>query len=68
MAGKSLLSLDQFSETFTMNLDKKSQTLQTFTGAFCSLLMIIIVGLYAYQKSFIWLNKKDVDILSSTQS
>ena len=30
--------------------------------------MIIIVAAYAYQKTDIWLNRKDIDIMTSTQS
>ena len=35
-------------------------------GSFLTILVFIVVGAYAYQKTDVWLAKKDVDIMSST--
>ena len=36
-------------------------------GSVCSFILLIIVSAYAYQKVDVWMNKKDVDIMSSLQ-
>ena len=36
-------------------------------GSICSVLLFVIMGAYAYQKSDVWMHKKDVDIMTSTQ-
>ena len=63
---KNLLFLDQFGESFTMKIDDTQDTIRTFMGLFCSIILIAIVSSFAYQKTDIWLKMKDVDILSST--
>ena len=50
-----------------MKLDKTTSNVQTFMGSICSILIIFVVGSYAYQKTDVWLNKKDNDIMSATQ-
>jgi len=37
-------------------------------GSLCSILLILVVGVFTFQKIDIWLNKKDVDIVSSISS
>lgn len=48
-----------------MKLDRDRDVLQTFMGSTCTILIAIITILYAYQKTDVWLGKKDVDIMSS---
>ena len=48
-----------------MKLDKNKNSVQTCMGSFLTLLIYIIVGAYAYQKIDVWVNKKDVEIMSS---
>lgn len=40
---------------------------QTLMGTLCSLLMFVVVVAYAYQKTGVWLNKKDISIQYSSQ-
>ena len=35
-------------------------------GSLCSLLVLLVVAAYAYQKTDVWMQKKDVDVLEST--
>ena len=37
-------------------------------GALCSLMMLIIVTAYFFQKCEVWYSKKDVDLLSATET
>ena len=48
-----------------MKLDKNKNSLQTCMGSLLTMLVYIVVGAYAYQKIDVWVNKKDVEIMSS---
>ena len=50
-----------------MKLDGEKDNVSTVMGSICSLVLILIVCAYAYIKVDVWYNKKDVDIMSSTQ-
>ena len=50
-----------------MKLDKHKQTVNSSIGSFLSFVVYVVVAAYSYQKMDVWLNKKDVDIMSSTQ-
>ena len=60
-------SIDQFGESFRMKLDKHRHSVNSTIGSFFSFIMFVVVAAYAYQKTDVWLEKKDVDIMSSTQ-
>ena len=45
-----------------MKLDKDRESLQTTLGSIFTLIVYLIVGAYAYQKTTIWYFKEDVDI------
>ena len=49
-----------------MNLDGGQPDIRSFMGAFCSILLFAIVLVYAYQKTEILINKKNVDIFTTT--
>ena len=49
-----------------MKIDKQKSVLQSTMGSLCSLLVLVVVSAYAYQKTDVWMQKKDVDILEST--
>ena len=56
-----------FSERFRMKLDDGKDSVQTITGALCSLFIVALVLLYSYLKLDILLHRKDVDVLSTTK-
>lgn len=64
----SLQSVDQFGKRFSMIIDKSTSVQQTTMGALCSLMMLIIVTAYFVQKCEVWYSKKDVDLLSATET
>ena len=66
-AGDLILSIDQFSETFSMKLDGESNEVRTFMGSLCSIVLLLVVLAYAYQKVDVYINKRDVDIMTSVQ-
>ena len=47
-----------------MNLNEREQTVKSIMGSVCSILLLAVVVLYAYQKTEILVNKKNVDILT----
>ena len=49
-----------------MKIDKQKSVLQSTMGSLCSVVVLLIVTAYAYQKLDVWMQKKDVDILEST--
>ncbi len=50
-----------------MKLDNDgNKDLKSIMGAICSIMLTILVCIYAYQKMDVFLKKKDVDILSTT--
>lgn len=51
-----------------MKLDGEGKFVQTFIGSAFSLILLAIVLAYAYQKVDVWMNKKDIDIMSSLQT
>ena len=50
-----------------MKLDKHRHSVNSSIGSFLSFILLVVVGAYAYQKTDVWLQKKDVDVMSSTQ-
>ena len=59
------MSFDFFGENFNMKLDKQNATLKTSVGSLVSILVFIIVTVYAYIKCDVWIEKKDVDIMAT---
>ena len=49
-----------------MKLDKENSTLKTYVGSVLTILAYLLIFTYAYLKADVWLNKKDIDIMSST--
>ena len=66
-AWNTLVSFDQFAESFTMKLDKDKDVVQTSFGACCSLILAFIVLAYCYQKADVWYSKTGNIIMMSTQ-
>ena len=64
-AGSKILSIDQFSETFTMGLESGRGSIRTCMGTFFTLIVSTLVVSYALQKTDILINKKDFDIFST---
>ena len=48
-----------------MRLDDGEASISTFTGALCSLLIVILLVLYFYLKLDVLVYRKDVDVLST---
>ena len=48
-----------------MKLDKENSTLKTSVGSIVSILVYLIVILYAWVKVDVWFKKKDVDIMAT---
>ena len=49
-----------------MKIDEDESILQSTMGSILSIIMMFMVGLYAYQKTEVFLLKKGVDITSAT--
>ena len=49
-----------------MKLEGGSHIVQSYAGSLCTILILCISGLYAVQKLFVLIEKKDVDVLSTT--
>ena len=61
-----LLSMDQFSESFAMGLDKKGQKAQmSYAGSIFSLLLLGVTIAYSLLKINNLVEKKAVDIIST---
>ena len=50
-----------------MKLDGEKEQVKTFMGSICSIFILVVVSLYAYQKFDVYLNKLSVDIMTSVQ-
>ena len=57
---------DWFGQSFRMKLDEGHDAKNSFLGGVCSLILLIVIIVYAYQKADVLIYKKDVDILSTT--
>ena len=49
-----------------MKLDKENSTLKTFVGSLITIIVHLVVFMYAYVQLDVWINKKDVDIMATT--
>ena len=58
--------LDHFGQTYSMKIDQEKSILQTSMGSLCSIILLCIVTSYSVQKFNVWVERKDVDILWST--
>ena len=61
-----LQRFDLFGEHFKMKIDEDESILQSTMGSILSIIMMLIIGFIAYQKTDVWLQKKGVDIISAT--
>lgn len=50
-----------------MKLDGEKERVKTFMGSICSIFILVVVSLYAYQKFDVYMNKLSVDIMTSVQ-
>ena len=57
---------DLFGESLSMKLEGETHVVQSYGGSCCSLLIMCITVLYAMQKFNVLLEKKDIDVLSTT--
>ena len=55
-----------FGQSYSMNLDGDSNVVQTYVGSLCSILILAISFIYAFQKLLVLIGKKDVTVLSTT--
>ena len=60
-----MLSIDRFGEEFLMKFDGGRKKLQTCTGTFMSILMLIILVIYTMLKVDVLISKNQVDIISA---
>ena len=49
-----------------MKLDKENSILNSSFGSVLTILVYLTIAIYSYLKADVWLNKKDIDIMSST--
>ena len=49
-----------------MKIDGEDDQVKSGVGTFCSLILLLITGVYAYQKLIIFIDKKDISIMLST--
>ena len=63
---KSVKSKDMFGQKFDMRYDNEEIALGSYGGFFCSVMILLIMASYTYQKVDVLKNKKDVDILQTT--
>ena len=59
-------SIDAFGENFDMKIDKSNDVLKTQFGSLLTILVYVIVIAYTYIKIDVLIEKKDVDIMSTT--
>ena len=57
---------DTYGEHFTMNLEKDKSYVRTYTGSLLTIIMLFITVAYTFQKIDVFIEKKDVDIMTST--
>ena len=62
---KTLLKQDKFIQPFTMRIDEGKDVLSTRTGAFCSIMLAIILLAYAGYKVSILEGRKSIDIVTA---
>ena len=51
-----------------MKYDKGQSIMKTWTGTTISFFLLLITYAYAYQKSVVWIDKKDMTIMESIQA
>ena len=65
-AAQRLQNLDVFGEQFQEKLDADGHNkLPTWCGAFVTVLVAIVLLSYTYQKTDVWLGRKDIEIMAS---
>ena len=50
-----------------MHLDKGARELRSWFGSLCSIILMLILGAYAYQKFDVLVFMKDVDLITSVE-
>ena len=63
--GASIRKQDKFSEGFQMKLADGENSVPTWMGTLCSIILLIVIILYTVQKIEVLLTKKDVDVLTA---
>ena len=56
-----------FSEGVSMKIDGGDDTIKSCMGTLCSLLLLVVIGAYAYVKLGVFLIKKEANILSAIE-
>ena len=56
-----------FGQEYQMKIDGGDDQLKTGLGTICSVILLIITAVYAYQKLLIMLHRKDTNILSASK-
>ena len=57
---------DTYGEHFTMNLEKDKSYVRTYMGSLLTIIMLLITVAYTFQKIDVFIEKKDVDVMTST--
>ena len=57
--------MDSFAESAKLRIDPEKETLESFGGAICSIVLTVIVALFAWTKILTLQEKQDVDIMSA---
>ena len=47
-----------------MKIDEGEDSLRSYMGSICSIIIMVLIVMYSYQKADVLISKKDVDILS----
>ena len=56
-----------FGEGISMKVDGGDDQLKSGLGTFCSILLLIVTSMYAYNKMLVYAKKKDVSVTSATE-
>ena len=62
---RALLNQDKFGQAFTMRIEDGRDTLPSKLGAICSLLLVIILVVYAGYKISVLEGKRSIDIVQA---
>ena len=64
---KKIKSIDMFGKQINFNLSKEGETFNTSYGIFSSILIYLIVGMYAIQRSYVLSQKSNNNVSSVNQ-
>ena len=60
-------SLDQFGQEFRMKLPEGASSLQSLTGSVFSILLLVLISAYAFQKYIVLIDRKDTYVMEAEE-